>query len=475
MGRYTKRKRLSGGKYMGEGSYGCTFTDSPLKCTTNATRRNKNQLSKLMDPYQNNLNSRTGIITRSYPWQEEYTKSELIRSIDPAEKYFITVNHTCDWDPSNITKKNELDKCTTIKDKPAPKKLLFSSFGGLSFENLYPLKPEDYAPVFKSFINLFDGLQLAHDNHIVHHDIKSSNIVTGLAPDGVSFLTRYIDFGFVHKFPITDPYEKSVLQEELTGTYVYWPFDIRYINTKLNIFAHNPEHTAWFEQKYNNWHKEYMKQYPDFLPLFFDIHGNPRSNYTDYFKKAIEPRYNKYPEKQEEIMMAADRYALGLVMIDLMRFLYYGIEYLSPTSIEFTIRMDSKLPKKVVYARALEVDNIIEPIANWHREVSEHIAVPIKNCIYGLCRYNPFERMTLAEAKRIYSTILPHIDRLFEPSLVYEGIRAVKSIPGFQLRVPSPSVPDIPIVAAPTGKTVPSNLTGLAPVPKSRRRSSRKN
>jgi serine/threonine protein kinase len=471
------RRGHRGGKYMGEGSYGCTFTDSPLKCTTNATRRNKNQLSKLMDPYQNNINTITGTITRRYPWREEYEKSNLLRAIDPTEQYFITVNHTCDWDPSNQTTSNQRDKCTVIKSQSSPKKLLFSSFGGTDFVNLYPLMPEQYAPVFKSFVNLLDGLQLAHDNHIIHHDIKSQNIVTGVASDGVSLLSRYIDFGFVHKFPITNPDEKKVLQEQLADTYVYWPFDIRYINTILNIEAHKPEHTAWFEKKYNAWHREYKTYYPDYLPVFFDATGKPRSNYADYFKHVIEPQYNKYEEKQEEIMMAADRYALGLVMIDLLRFLHYEIIYPTPSTIDFIIRTHGKLLDKIVYARALDMYGIPKSIADWHRDVCENIAKPIKDCIYGLCKYNPFKRMTLAEAKRIYSTILPHIDRLFEPSLVHKGISAVKSIPGFQLKAPSPAVP-----MPPAPKNASTSVAGRSssvplhpPLPKSRSRRSRKN
>ena len=68
------RRRLRGGKYIGEGSYGCTFTDPPLKCKSNATRRNASQLSKMM-----HANSAT----------EELAKSNLFRAIDTTEQFLI--------------------------------------------------------------------------------------------------------------------------------------------------------------------------------------------------------------------------------------------------------------------------------------------------------------------------------------------------------------------------------------------------
>ncbi len=448
------RKKIRGGRYVGEGAYGCTFTDPPLKCTTNSTRRNKNQLSKLMDP----------IFA-----EEEHRQSNLFRQIDPAEQYFITVNHSCTLNTTNIKPSNQMDKCTTIKSIRSPKSLLFYKFGGHDLSQLEPLMPELFSPLFTSFINLFDGLQVAHENHIIHHDIKAQNIVVGSSSDGMSLHTRFIDFGFAHQFPIADRNEMGILIEQLKDTYIYWPFDVRIFNPK-----------TLHELEYIRWHDEYKKYYPDCSPLFFGKDGQPRVKFDDYMIGIVSKFSSKTSYSFENVLLAADRYALGLVCIDLLRFLQYQIVWNSSgTDTYFIIRIDKKRPGKFGYALTLEQYGFSKEIADWHREVVTHIATPIYQIINGLCKYDPMDRMTLKMAKQIYKTfVFPHIDRLLEPSLVYNGINSVKTIKGFQLQPLSPGVPQppvttgaVPVIAPPS---VSPKSSSRPPLPKSRRRNNRK-
>ena len=446
------RKTIRGGKYIGEGSYGCTFTDPPLKCTTNATRRNSDQLTKLMDPYYAS---------------EELTRSELFRVIDPSEKYFLTANHSCTLNTSNIKPKNQFDKCKAITNLSKPKSLLFYKFGGYNLADLNPLQPFLYTHVFKSFVNLFDGLQLAHDNHIIHHDIKAENIVAGSTSDGASILTRYIDFGFAHKFPITDRNESEVINEQVQDTYVFWPFDIRFLNHDNFVRTKNPVYKGHFEIQYKRWHKKIKESYGDFLPLFFDFNGDPRSTFDDYYNKIILDFSAKpYEYTDEAVLMAADRYALGLVFLELLRYLQYEIILSAPNHADVIIR-STKLPGGEGFTRILDQYGIPDDVAQWHRDVAEHIVNPIFQMCLGLCTYNPIKRISIADAKQIYVTrVLPHVDRLLEPTLVYNGLSSVKTIKDFY--PPSPEPPQPPVTAP---QSVSPKSSAKPALPKSRRQS----
>ena len=447
------RKTIRGGKYIGEGSYGCTFTDPPLKCTTNATRRNSNQLTKLMDPYFAD---------------EEIQKSNLFRTIDPSEKYFITANHSCSLNASNIKPENQLDKCKLITNVSSPKSLLFYKFGGYNLINLHPLQSGLYTYMFKSVVNLFDGLQLAHDNHIIHHDIKAENIVSGPSSTGTSLYTRFIDFGFAHKFPITDQDEMDILTDEVKNTYVYWPFDIRFLNGDNFVRANNPAYKGHFEIEYKRWHKKFKETYGDFAPLFFDIHDNPRYAFNDYYTNIISS-FSTRPAvyTDEAILLAADRYAIGLVFLELLRYLQYEIVWTPDGKYNFQINNTNKLPGNKGYVLMLETYGISHDIAEWHKEVVQHIASPILQICMGLCMYNPLKRMSIVDAKQIYVTnVLPHIDRLLDQSLVYNGLSAIKKIKGFLPPEPSLVLPPQPPVIRGAVPVVAPSSVRASPYPK---------
>ncbi len=442
---------------MGEGSYGCTFTDPPLKCTKNATRRNKNQLTKMMIPYYAAL---------------ELKQSDLFRAIDPSEQYFLTASDSCTLNASNIKPENQLDKCKRITNLTTPKQLLFYKFGGYNLHELHPLQPYLYTHMFKSIVNLFDGLQLAHDNHIVHHDIKSENIVSGASSTGTELLTRFIDFGFAYKFPITDRDEQEDLNEHLKGTYIFWPFDIRFLNDDNFVKSKDPAFKNHFEIEYKRWHKKFSESYGDFLPLFFDFNGDHRLNFDTYYSKTIGGFSTKpliYTD--ETVLKAADRYALGLVFLELLRYLQYEVILSAPNHADVIIR-SNKLPGGKGYARILDQYGIPDDVAQWHRDVCKHIAYPIFQMCLGLCAYNPIARMSIADAKQIYVTqVIPHVDRLLEPVLVYNGISSVKTVTGFLPPSPVPSLPPIAsgAVAVIAPPSVSPKSTAKPGLPKSRR------
>jgi serine/threonine protein kinase len=405
----------------------------------------------------------------------ELKQSELFRAIDPSEHYFITTNHSCTLNASNIKPENQLDKCKLIKNISTPKQLLFYKFGGHNLHELHtvhPLQPHLFAHMFKSVVNLFDGLQLAHNNHIIHHDIKSENIVSGASSTGTSLLTRFIDFGFAHKFPIADRDEFEELNEQIKDTYVFWPFDIRFLNHDNFIKSKNPAYKSHFEIQYKRWHKKFSESYSDFLPLFFDFNGDHRLNFDVYYSKTIgEFSAKPLVYTDETVLKAADRYALGLVFLELLRYLQYEIILSAPNHADVIIR-SNKLPGGKGYARILDQYGIPDDVAQWHRDVIEHIVNPIFQMCLGLCTYNPIARISIADAKQNYVTkVLPHVDSLLEQSLVYKGISSVKTVKNFFPPSPVPSLPPkasgaVAVIAPPS---VSPKSTAKPGLPKSRR------
>jgi len=238
---------MKGGKYLGEGSYGCVVTPSipcniknkkystkklrnkdinHIKHTKNIkntsslnsksnssslTRKNKNYISKI-------------IISPDDDFRQEVSISYKISNLDPNQLYFITFDDVCPitkilpnrsdivsvkYVDESRDEWNELEKKKTDKTYcPIDLKLkpmnLIMEFGGYDLFNLINKKADPQFMLIKKmlfvnfkecFKNLVKGLYKLHQNRIIIRDIKEENIIVNYDEKTKSSLVRYIDFG----------------------------------------------------------------------------------------------------------------------------------------------------------------------------------------------------------------------------------------------------------------------------------------
>ena len=94
------KKLLQGGKYLGEGSYGCVISPA-IPCIDKYTQRKtkkQNHHKREKTPKNNTTKGKSVskiIIAPDKDSKDELIISNLIKQIDPKQTYFITYNEYC--------------------------------------------------------------------------------------------------------------------------------------------------------------------------------------------------------------------------------------------------------------------------------------------------------------------------------------------------------------------------------------------
>ena len=168
---------------IGEGTYGCVAKPS-LTCK-GITVNYKNKVSKIMLEKYAVL---------------EYNEMKHITSIPNIDKYIVSLPDLC-VPVANATFKKMLTGCENEKFIKTPYedfRLLIYEDGGVSLKQfsteLLPLLDRKNIHIFLTKIHhLLEGLCFFNLHDIVHHDIKSRNIVYNIDTNVIKF----IDFGLV--------------------------------------------------------------------------------------------------------------------------------------------------------------------------------------------------------------------------------------------------------------------------------------
>jgi serine/threonine protein kinase len=389
--RNSSRRRYKGGRFLGKGTYGCTFGFPPLKCVGEPVRKSGEYISKYVVKKEARV---------------EGIKSKWFKRFDPSDTYFLTASAICDLDTADIQPTNEFGNCH-IPIAPG-NKLIFFKNAGVDLSNFIPT-PDQMIPFYQSLPHLFDGLSLAHRNRTYHRDIKLANVVTMRQPDG-SFLTRFIDLGM----GVTHPIKQITAAEYYGYFYVYWPFDIHFIyrdrstvKTRLNRLVDGED----FSKAYPPFLNEITKYIPTVSYPFFKADKSPFVTYDQMLTILMSPENLRLSlEKRIEL---ADIYSLGILILQCFR--YLGL----------TIKDDGVSPKvlltvvdsyNILYQ--IEIDGLVAPpfsfdisIIEWFHTISREIYVPVLQLVKEMCSPDPTQRMDLVIAKIFFETeILRKLD-----------------------------------------------------------------
>lgn len=414
-----KTKKQKGGKYVGQGAYGCAFKNSALPCVGHA--RPVNTLSKL--------------VNRPTADKEEVI-NEKYRVIDPEKKYFLSSTERCQFSPDNFEVANNSNKCSLLPF--ANPYLIQMPEGGTDLEKLQVIS-SDVILFCESLINLFDGLILAHSHNIFHMDIKPPNIVSQKLPDG-TFKTRFIDFG-LSLFP------GEVPGNVYTSAYKFWPPETPLLNEEfrdnfdtailqstqgiwianhlyewknaqetymIHLQPPNPDYNAMFQiQKIRQKKNQYGNKVYDWFgnPIIENYIGINYVDLNNFFKQTRNTNGNILGAK-------TDVFALGITLAMIFHRL---TGHFCGQTLPFT-DLKIQLPTRTAYISQLTPADKPQAFLDWHIKVRNRVTLPLMKLVARMTNIFMALRPTLVEAKEEYEKLLPEIRKLFTQSNVKKFI-----------------------------------------------------
>lgn len=390
MGNHTRKK---GGAFLAKGASGCVFGKPPLKCKGENSRRDDTYVTKYMDLYGAML---------------ETKQSEDWHAIDPHNKFSITPIKLCEFDKSNIKKSNSFEKCKGLKSLVRTEGLILYKDGGIDLLEL-KVKPKNYAYFFGAFYDLLNGLSIAHENNLIHNDIKAENILAERLERKIHL--RFIDFGLSYRLD-----EQSKIESYKNGGYknffyLFWPFEIKFLDKEI---LNNDE---YYKKQFIKFKNDIFTSLKSFVPTSIFINPETKKIYTP---KDLRTIYNKLD--LEKYLDKIDVYAFG---ITLSQFIFYYFRHVQTLDLEGNTVMkvylsDKKEPVDINLLDVSMSETLTEEIIEWHKKVAENITGPMFSFVAKLIDFRPDVRYTSKQAAQEYKKFIPAIYKYLKDDKIIE-------------------------------------------------------
>jgi len=395
---YTRKK---GGKYLGEGTYGCVFGDPPLKCKGDKERSKNDVITKVM--LTNNAT-------------KELSESELWKQIDPKQEFSISAIKMCDFDKEYNSKINQPEKCLARVNaderaflKKERDKLLFYKFGGA---DLIKLKPhaKNYKQLFMAILPLLKGLKLAHENNIVHLDIKRDNIVSKI--ENNKLVLRFIDFGLSLNLNTLDsdmPYYD--VYSENSVFYQFWPPELGCFDNRGVL---DPDWRVIGRLDIHN--HRYGK-----MSSLYNLPGI-ETHLEDVYDMYTKVDFTNYPK----VFKSVDMYSIGVLLSSLL-YSYFSHVLGSSRDGSFNVfYYNAPIDKSSRFETLKSKNWIKDEQILFHTKIYENISKPISKLISSLCNVDPNKRITISEAVKEYEKLVPAFEKYLNSKEIMEGLEGQK-------------------------------------------------
>ncbi len=398
------RKKIKGGKYIGQGTYGCGFIPA-LRCK-GKTKRQFGLFSKLM-------RRREALL--------EYAKVSLLKPVDPKQQYILYPLDLCTPNLAVLGKnnpENNVGKCKGIFQNISKDSFILQYVDGGSnlLGRKFPIA--DYVKFFESLQNLFDGLELLHSKKLAHLDIKAENVVTNKVVGG--YHTRLIDVGFV-----TDVRKRYSKTSPFNADYYVWPYEVR--------FTH-PSFRNWQIDKYTveSFYaaQGYQMNYcpPEVFKTMNSTFKKDAAWYEGLFNKVDSMK--TVGEYQSLLLLSADVFSLGR----LLSYLYANlVGHYSEYSL-ILIR-DAKTNSNIPLS---EIETIHgTKIYECQKAIADNVSKPMYALIKRMMELDPYRRITMGEASRAYKVLIPLLREYLKAEILSPAIEITH--PGLPERSTQPS------------------------------------
>jgi len=367
---------LSGGKFLGEGAYGCVISpalqcDNGRRKTIKNSKSGKRSKSKVIEEEFGDNREVSKIISRLDDRidaiENEIDISSKLKNIDPHQKYFLYIKNYCrirdvPKDRSNLASVRFLDEesieIEKLEEKILDKKHcnvdlklqpinLILTDGGVALGDILNINSKIYSlssktkkllyldkyaeelQIFRifykyfkyNFRHLLEGIYKLHNHHIVHRDIKIENLMIDWANKSHSqVIVRFIDFGLSEI--LNQQYINSKYNIHVQGTPEFIPFEI-YIASKIKTNYRKDKHIILKNvledlEDSKKYYKELQLDTSIIKPTVEKLIDNIYQSFTDgtmlskYFGFGEINKFNGYVQK-------SDIYALGLTMLDIIQ------------------------------------------------------------------------------------------------------------------------------------------------------------
>lgn len=402
--RHTSRyKTLKvGGKYIGEGTYGCGFSPA-LRCE-GETKRKVGMFTKLM------------VISEAV---KEQRKAVLLSAVDPKQKYILYPLQVCKVNESLLGPTNPENNIASCKKTFAPSRLSQARAvqyldGGDDLRKIR-LEAADIFPFFKALPYLLKGLFKLHFHHIIHGDIKPDNIVVKKLPKG-TFDFRFIDISFVH-----DVREPITPDLPFDADYYPWPFEMRYTIDR-NLYDIEDQLIKWLRTVKKT---EYVPPeiFVDFKTGEEVLTEKRAISILDYIEKEaskLVKNNNNHNDPSEQIdkiinsyiLKKADIYSLGSVFA----FCYH--KTIRHEMSDNSILVYLPWTKGPIGVNDLASTGLNDESVKWHTEVAEKISKPYYILVKKMMNPQTKKRIQISTAILKYKSLLKEMKVFFTEDLI---------------------------------------------------------
>ena len=220
-----------GGKFLGEGAYGCVYSP-PVNCN------DKNSDNFVKTNYPNSVGK---VIHNIEAAHKEIKISEIFSKIDPNGLHLVPLVGHCNIDKKQLSKADKNpEKCKIVKKKTKLSKMvkkinpfvkqskiqlipqLIYKYKGVALDNILDEKshilPLSY--YLTGLLNIANGIKLLQKNKYAHMDIKTDNILIANIDNGKEQMLL-IDLGISDK--LKNVYNYNTSYSKLNHTSIHYP------------------------------------------------------------------------------------------------------------------------------------------------------------------------------------------------------------------------------------------------------------
>jgi len=358
-----KKTRIIRPKRIGEGAYGCVHKP-PLRCVDQEKQDSTSNVSKLMT---------------NKDAQEELNEYFLISKADKNGEYHLGKPSVCEPSkiPSNLLAIKDCKNIRPSVEDMNKFSLLIMKNGGYNIEQFSELFKKQHANTENmeqivdfliEGIRLLEGLELFLDNDIIHHDLKSQNIVYNPKENRINF----IDFGLMDDM-------KNVRSQAIHSDYgydIHWsfPFEIALWNKNdFDTFVESSIHDK--EVRMRHILKKIEKKCPYFFEVIYNNDKQSIKNHITEFMNFLDMIDSDYDQFLDKSISTFDLYGVGIAFMDF----YNNTEHILET---------------------------IELEMNLKTNKDTHLSSRFKNLFMSMVDPNVYNRTTVMAALHEYQNIL---------------------------------------------------------------------